>query len=136
MQRLQQSHTQCTDPSAFSAHCTTQAAALCVLQVYNGVGGPDEHRALAAPPFQWCAYGTAHGAPAYAADCEPRNPLDVSYPATTLPSTSTADFVLAGGAGVVPGQPEDDRCGGTNFRARPGATVRACPVRVRCAARH
>ena len=28
-----QSHTQCTDPSAFSAQCTTQAAALCVVQV-------------------------------------------------------------------------------------------------------
>ena len=26
------SHTQCTDPGAFSAQCTTRAAALCVLQ--------------------------------------------------------------------------------------------------------
>ena len=31
-----QSHTQRTDPSAFSAQCTTEIAALCVLQVNTG----------------------------------------------------------------------------------------------------
>ena len=84
--------------------------------LYNGVGGPDDHQGLAAPPFQYCAYGTHDGQPAWAASCEPNDPSVVAYPATTLKSSSTADFVLSGGASMS-GGPADARCSGNNIRS-------------------
>ena len=39
--------------------------------LYNGVGGPDSHTALAAAPFQWCVHGTVGGAGAWTASCSP-----------------------------------------------------------------
>ena len=66
--------------------------------LYNGVGGPDDHQGLAAPPFQYCAYGTHDGQPAWAASCEPNECAPVGVP---VPSAGVAVAVAALGFTVL-----------------------------------
>ena len=85
--------------------------------LYNGVGGPDSHTAIAASPFQWCAYGTVDGQPDWSASCAVHNRIDIYYPASQVPSTAKMDFTFAGGAGFAPLAREDAMCSGTNMRS-------------------
>lgn len=90
--------------------------------LYNGVGGPDSHTALAAPPFQWCAFGTPFDQPPWIADCSPHDPLDVYFPEPRVPSSSITDFTFGGGAGVAGIGRKDAHCSGVNIRSgNPGA---------------
>ena len=66
--------------------------------LYNGVGGPDDHQGLAAPPFQYCAYGTHDGQPAWAASCEPNECAPVGVP---VPSAGVAVAMAASGFTVL-----------------------------------
>jgi sialate O-acetylesterase len=41
-------------PQVFGIRYAWEPRPECIL--YNGIGGPDDHGGLAAPPFEWCAY--------------------------------------------------------------------------------
>jgi uncharacterized protein with PQ loop repeat len=71
--------------------------------LYNGVGGPDDHQGLAAPPFQYCAYGTHDGQPAWAASCEPNDPsvVECAPDGVPVPSAGVAVAVAALGFTVL-----------------------------------
>jgi hypothetical protein len=84
--------------------------------LYNGAGGPDNHTAVAARPFQWCAYGTSTGAGAWAASCSTHDPSDVAYPSVLVPSSDVGDFTASGGASGANG-PSDAACSGANLRS-------------------
>ena len=90
--------------------------------LYNGVGDGDSHTAIAAPPFQWCAFGTVLNGPSWEASCEPHDPNDVYYPGATVRSAAFTDFSLSGGAGLAGHGRADPECSGANIRTGgPGA---------------
>jgi len=85
--------------------------------LYNGVGGPDNHTALAAAPFQWCSYGTVGGAGDWEASCSTHDPSDVYYPASVLPTSRLADFTYGGAGGIAGKGFRDASCSGYNLRS-------------------
>ena len=84
--------------------------------LYNGVGGPDSHTAIAASPFQWCPYGTVDGQPDWTRRAQYtivstftiQPPKCPPPPRWILPSQAERASQLAR---------EDAMCSGTNMRS-------------------
>ena len=72
------------------------------------------HTGLVAPPFRRCIYGESAGLPAWnwLSDCNPSPAAEVAVAASgaTIPSSSTADFIL-GSTAVVSEKPDEASSG-------------------------